>query len=94
MLRCLYDPRYDSPLPAGHTLPAGHMPAAQVERERLTDAVIADTPKPLWGGPGDYQDLVAERLRALTIAGRIDLELRYIADTAETHEYDYDPLKY
>lgn len=94
MLRVLYDPRYDPRPPDGNALPSGHSPAAQQQREQLTDAVIADTPRPLWGGAGDYADLVAERLRRMTLADRLDLELRLIEAGGSNFTSDYDPLKY
>lgn len=103
-LRCLYRPGWDPP-PAGNAvptddpdvlrkLPEADREALVAERTRLREAVAADTIKPLWGGPGDHEDLINERLRAMTIAERIEIELRLIERVESMHEYEYDPLKY
>lgn len=93
MLRCLWRPGWDPP-PDGHALPEGNSDEARAARERVREALIAETPRPLWSGPGDYDDIIGERMRALTVAERIEIELRLIERVESMHEYDYDPLKY
>jgi len=91
--RALYQPGRDR-LPDGNALPAGQGEADREQRELVHDQLVADTPKPLWTNEPEYDALIAERMRTLTLAERIDVELRIIERRKTMHEVDYDPLKY
>jgi hypothetical protein len=97
--RALYRPgRSDTPLPAGDGVPRGTSPAAKATRDELL-AMLADpregrVSRPLHATDDEYDVLVAERLRTMTLAERIDIEIALTQRSARTHTFDYDPLKY
>jgi len=99
-VRALYRPgRSDAPLPAGNALPRGTSQAAQEAREAITDALTdpasgASMPRPLYATEDQYDALIAERMRTMTLAERIDIEIALTQRNARKHTYDYDPLRY
>lgn len=100
MTRALYRPgRSDAPLPDGNALPRGPsrdaVEAREAVREALTDpASGASVPRPLHASEDQYEALVAERLRTMTLCERIDIEIALTQRNARRHTYDYDPLRY
>jgi hypothetical protein len=100
MTRALYRAgRPDVPLLDGNAMPRGSSPAAKQGRELigalLTDpASQARVHRPLYATHEEYDQLVAERMRTMTLAERIDLEIRLTERFNRSHTYDYDPLKY
>ena len=98
MTRALYTPGRDR-LPDGNALPTGYGEDDREQRQAVREQVTADTPPSLWwqknGQPTpEYDEFIDERLRTMTLAERIDVELRLIERQRTFHEFDYYPLRY
>lgn len=100
MTRALYRPgRNPDPLPDGNAMPRGHGQDAKEQREAI-DALLTDpdeaahVAKPLHATGDQYEVLVAERMRTMTLAERIDIEIALTQRFRRMHTFDYDPLKY
>jgi hypothetical protein len=100
MTHALYRPgRSEVPLPDGGGLPRGASPAVREAREAVQEMLVdpasgASVMKPLYATEDEYDALVAERMRTMTLAERIDIEIALTQRFARTHTFDYDPLKY
>jgi hypothetical protein len=100
MVRALYRPgRSNVPLPDGHAMPRGGGPIAREQREAI-EALLTDpdeaahVAKPLHATGDQYEVLVAERMRTMTLAERIDIEIALTQRFRRIHTFDYDPLRY
>ena len=92
----LYRPGRDPP--PGNALPKGGLPEAKAQREELREELGEQIPIPLWWQDGDqvsplYDALIDERMFEMTVAERIDLELRLLERRKTYHSFDYDPLR-
>jgi hypothetical protein len=100
MTRALYRPgRPGVPLPDGDGMVRGNGPEAREQREAIA-AVLTDPEeaarvvKPLHATGDEYEVLVAERMRTMTLAERVDIEIALTQRFRRIHTFDYDPLKY
>ncbi len=100
MARALWRPsRSAAPLPDGRALPQGMSPEARAQREDIAAALAdpecpAHVSKPLHATRDQYDALVAERMRTMTLAERIDIEIALTQRRRRVHAFDYDPLRY
>jgi hypothetical protein len=100
MTRALYRPgRSDAPLPDGNALPRGTshqaLDARAAIEEALTDpASSASVPRPLYATDDQYEASVRERMRTMSLAERIDIEIQLTERNRRVHTYDYDALRY
>jgi precorrin-6B methylase 1 len=100
MTRALYRPGCSTaPLPDGDAMPRGAGPEAREQRDDIA-AVLTDpeeparVAKPLHATGDQYEVLVAERMRTMTLAERIDIEIALTQRFRRLHTFEYDPLKY
>lgn len=91
--RALYLPGRDV-LPDGNAMPLGRGPAARAEYEEIRDEVAADTPRPLGMTEPQYDAMIAERLRTITMTERIMVEIALAERRSIVYGADYDPLRY
>lgn len=91
--RALYTPGRDV-LPDGNAMPTGRGDAARAEYDEIRDAVITDTPQPLSMTTPDYDAMIAERLRTITLGERILVEIALSERRSFSFTSDYDPLRY
>ncbi len=93
MTRSLYRPHRDH-APDGDGLPRGGSPAAVETRQQIEETLLARVHRPLHATDDQYGELVHERMRAMTLIERIDIEIEQTQRFARSHTADYDPLKY
>jgi hypothetical protein len=100
MARALYRPgRSDAPLPDGNALPRGTSRQALDARAAIEEALIdpangASMPRSLYATDDQYEASVRERMRTMSFAERIDIEIELARRLQRSHTYDYDALKY
>jgi hypothetical protein len=100
VIRALYRPGRSDVSPAdGNAMPRGASPAAKQGRELIGELLTDPTSdarvhRPFHATHEEYDQLVAERMRTMTLCERIDLEIRLTERFNRSHTYDYDPLKY
>jgi hypothetical protein len=100
MARALWRPgRSAAPLPDGGALPQGMSPEARAQRDDIAEALAdpecpAHVSKPLHATRDEYDLIIAERMRTLTLAERIDIEIALTQRRRPMHTSDYDPLRY
>ena len=97
MVRALYRPGRDR-LPDGDGLPPRDFPPGQSAWQEAGD-LLADPEsgrlmRPLHADDQQYSDLVNERLRTMTLAERVDIEIELTQRFRRAHSFDYDPLKF
>ncbi len=99
-LHARYRPgRSNVPLPDGDGMVRGSGPVARDQREAI-EAMLTDPEeaarviKPLHATGDQYEVLVAERMRTMTLAERIDIEIALTQRFRRIHTFDYDPLRY
>lgn len=97
MLRALYRPGRER-LPDGDGLPPQGSAARQAVSQEIGDH-IADPEnarmwRPLHAKDDQYSDLVNDRLRTMTLAERIDIEIELTQRFRRAHSFEYDPLKF
>lgn len=100
MTRALYRPgRSSVPLPDGNAMPRGQGQEAKEQREAI-EALLTDPQetarvvKPLHATRDQHDVLVAERMRTMTLAERVDIEIALTQRARRMHTSDYDPLRY
>src|SRR5882672_9479350 len=84
---------------AGENLPRGHSPDSVAAREAIATAMTDPTfetrvARPLHATDDQYGELVEDRMRNMTLAERIEIEIELTKRFRTAHSYDYDPLKY
>jgi hypothetical protein len=98
MTRALYLPGRTRP-PDGNALPRGASGAAIEQRQAIEEALTdpassASIVKPLYASEDNYAAIVRERMRTMTLAERIDIEIALTERRPRLHSYDYDAMRY
>lgn len=98
MTRALYRPGRE-PASNGDGLPRGGSPAALETRRKIEEALAdpvsaARVSRPFHANDDQYEQLVGDRMRSLSMAERIDMEIELTQRFKRLHTSDYDPLKY
>lgn len=80
------------PAPDGNAMPLGPSSEAEAQRLELRDQVRRTTMPPVGASHAQAEAAVDERLRTMTIVGRVFAEVGLAQRRRASHSFDYDSL--